>query len=332
MQMKICIYGAGAIGGVLGARLAAAGRQTSLIARGAHLAAIRANGLTLRTDQGDTRFDLPVSDRPADFGPQDLVICAAKSHSLPAVAREIAPLLGPDTPVVFAVNGIPWWFFHKHSVSEGTQLQTVDPDGDIWRLVGPRRAIGCIVYMGASTPAPGIAKYHSGGRFVLGEPDNTNSARLQRVAEAMRVDGVTIETTDKIRDEMMAKLIGNASLNPLSALTRSSFGPILGDPPVRRLAKKMMEECQAVGASIGAALKIDVETKLNSFNSNLAFRTSTLQDLEAGRQLEIDALVGVVAELGQITGTPTPTIDTVYSLLRLLAKNLGQYPEAARAH
>lgn len=330
--MKICVYGAGAIGGVLGARLAAAGRETSLIARGAHLAAIRAQGLTLRTDQGESRFKLPASDRPADFGPQDLVICATKSHSLPTVAQDIAPLLGPDTPVVFAVNGVPWWYFHKHSVNEGTQLATVDPGGAIWRNIGPGRAIGCVVYMGASTPGPGIVKFHSGGRFVLGEPDNSMSPRLMRVAEALSVEGVAIDTTGAIRDELLGKLIGNVSLNPLSALTRSTMGDILSDARVRRLAKTMMEECASVGAAIGAKLQIDVQTKLNNFEKLSGFRTSTLQDFEAGRQLEIDALVGVVSELGQITGTPTPAIDTVYGLIRLLAKNIGQYPEPARAN
>ena len=328
--MKICIYGAGAIGGVLGARLALPGRTVSLVARGPHLAAIRAEGLKLQTDAGERAVKIAASDRPADFGPQDLVICAAKAHSLTSVARGIAPLLGPDTPVVFAVNGVPWWYFHQLGGQwDGTRLETVDPGGEIWKAIGPQRAIGCVVYMGASVPAPGTVKHHSGGRFLIGEPDNSVSTRLKRIAEAMTADGVTIETTGRIRDEILGKLIGNVSFNPISALTRSNLGGILSRPGVRQLAKAMMEECQKVGAAIGANLQIEIEAKLNGYDRMAAFRTSTLQDLEAGRPLEIDALVGVVSELGRITGTPTPAIDIVYALIRSLAENIGQFPRAA---
>ena len=328
--MKICVYGAGAIGGVLAARLALAGRTVSVIARGAHLAAIRAEGLKLHSESGERTVKVPASDRPADFGRQDLVICTAKAYSLTSVARGIAPLLAPETPVVFATNGIPWWYFHKLGGRwDGTRIETVDPGGEIWQRIGPQRAIGCVVYMGASMPTPGTVKHHSGGRFLIGEPDNTLSARLKAVAAAMAADGLSVETTERIRDEILGKLIGNVSFNPISALTRSPLGGILSRPGLRQLAKTMMEECQNVGVAIGANLQIEIEAKLNGYERMAAFRTSTLQDLEAGRPLEIDALVGVVSELGHITGTPTPTIDTVYALLRALAENIGQFPRVS---
>jgi len=326
--MKICVYGAGAVGGVIGARLALAGREVSLIARGAHLAAMRANGITLRHAGRERGIAVACADDPRALGPQDLVICAAKAHSLTAVARDIAPLLRPDTPVVFAINGVPWWYFHRCGGAwDGTRLETVDPGGAIWERIGPERAIGCVVYMAADVPAPGVVSHNTGGRLILGEPDGSESDRLAAIAAALGVEGLAPEVSRRIRDDVFVKLLSNLSINIVAVLTRLAADRIIAEPRLRALVKAMMAECVTVGTAIGADLDIDLEARVKAVERIGAFRPSTLQDLEAGRKLEIEALIGVVAELGRIAGVPTPTIDVVYALARALAENLGLYPK-----
>ncbi|MCP5371363.1 MAG: 2-dehydropantoate 2-reductase [Hyphomicrobiales bacterium] len=329
MTTRICIYGAGAIGGYLGARLALAGLdgvETALVARGPHLAAMRANGLTL--EQGGETRTAPVTatDDPAQLGPQDYVIVTLKAHSVPAAVPAMQPLLGPDTAVVFAVNGLPWWYFHgldgRHA---GTRLATVDPGNVQWDGIGPERAIGCVVYTAAEVSAPGVIRHIDLDRFSLGEPSGERSARVQRLSKILIAAGVSAPVRPRIRDEMWIKLWGNCSLNPISALTGATIEQMCRDPDVRAVLRAVMLEAQAVGESLGVRFAIDVDKRIAGAQAVGAHRTSMLQDLERGRPMEIDALVGAVAEVARLTGTPTPTLDTVLALVKQRARLAGCY-------
>ncbi len=328
--MRICIYGAGSIGGFLAARLAAAGADVSVVVRGAHLAAIRARGLILRDRTGERSFAMPASDDPRDLGPQDLVICAAKAHSLTTIAPAMAPLLGPDTPVVFCLNGIPWWYFHGHGgPHEGRRLERLDPGGVIWDTLGPARALGCVVRMGASVPEPGVIDHAQGDGFAIGEPDGSLSPRLERIVGALAAAGVSARATPRIRDEVWMKLQGNAASNPVQALTRGNNAQAAEDPEVRRVVLAIMREVAAVGSAFGARFDRTPEERLALAGSLGSFRSSTLQDLEAGRPMEVEPLTGAVRELGELAGVPTPTFDIIYALLRQLAMVHGLYPGPA---
>lgn len=323
--MKICIYGAGAIGGYLGAKLAATGAEVSLVARGPHLAAMQAGGLRLIEDGAETTHKVRASDTPADLGVQDYVVITLKAHSVPPVVPLMQPLIGPETTVVSAVNGVPWWYFHGiGGPLEGTRLESVDPGGAQWDGIGPARVLGCVVYPAAELSAPGTVHHIEGNRFTLGEPDGSRSDRAQRLSEALGAAGLKAPVRPRIRDEIWVKLWGNLSFNPISALTHATLDVLCTDPGTRAVARNMMTEAQEIAEKLGVKFPITVDRRIDGGAAVGAHRTSMLQDLDAGRPMEIGALVGAVQELGRLTATPTPTIDTVLALITLRARSAGQ--------
>ena len=324
--MKICIFGAGAIGGYVGAKLAQAGADVSLVARGPHLKAMNENGLRLIEESGETTVDVTASDNAADLGPQDYVIVTLKAHSVPAVVPHMQPLIGDNTTIVSGVNGVPWWYFHKVGGDlEGTRLQTVDPGNAQWDGFGPDRVLGCVVYPAAEVIEPGVVKHIEGNRFSLGEPDGSKSERATALSKALSAAGLKAPVRPKIRDEIWIKLWGNLSFNPISALTHATLDVLCTDPATREVARNMMLEAQTIAEKLGVKFPIDVDRRIQGGADVGAHRTSMLQDLDQGRPMEIDALVGSVKELGRVTDTQTPTIDTVLALIALRAKTAGLY-------
>jgi 2-dehydropantoate 2-reductase len=325
--MKICIFGAGAIGGYLGVKLAMAGADVSLVARGPHLAAIAAKGLTLLEDGADpVTVNLRASDDPARLGPQDYVIVTLKAHSVPLVVGAMKPLIGDHTTIVSGVNGVPWWYFHKiGGPREGTRLQSVDPGNVQWDGFGPDRVLGCVVYPAAEVSTPGTIRHIEGNRFSLGEPDGSRSERATALSQALQTAGLKAPVRPRIRDEIWVKLWGNLSFNPISALTHATLDVLCTDPGTREVARRMMLEAQAIAQALGVSFPIDVERRIDGGAAVGAHRTSMLQDLDAHRPMEIDALVKSVQELGKITGLPTSTIDTVLALTTLRARVAGLY-------
>jgi len=324
--MKICIFGAGAIGGYMGAKLAKAGADVSLVARGPHLAAMRDKGLTL-IEEGE-RFTVPVtaSEDPAELGPQDYVIITLKAHSVPPVVDRMQPLIGEGTTIVSGVNGVPWWYFHGlEGPLAQTQLESVDPGGAQWRGFGPDRVLGCVVYPAAEVIEPGTIRHIEGNRFSLGEPSGEKSERAMRLSQALNSVGLKAPVRTRIRDEIWVKLWGNLSFNPISALTHATLDVLCTDTGTRAVARAMMVEAQEIAEKLGVKFPIDVDKRIDGGAAVGAHRTSMLQDLDAGRPMEIDALVSAVQELGQLTQTPTPTIDTVLALIRLRARSAGLY-------
>lgn len=324
--MKICIFGAGAIGGYMGAKLAQAGADVSLVARGPHLAAMQANGLTLIEESGQTTVPVTVSEDPNDLGPQDYVIVTLKAHSVPPVVDKMQPLIGPETTIVSGVNGVPWWYFHKiGGPLEGTRLASVDPGDAQWNGFGPDRVLGCVVYPAAEVSEPGVVKQIEGNRFSLGEPDGSKSDRAMALSKALSAAGLKAPVRPKLRDEIWVKLWGNLSFNPISALTHATLDVLCTDPDTRTVARNMMLEAQEIAEKLGVKFPIDVDRRIQGGADVGAHRTSMLQDLDAGRPMEIDALVGSVQELGRVTDTPTPTIDTVLGLIKLRGRVAGLY-------
>lgn len=324
--MKICIFGAGAIGGYMGAKLAQAGAEVSLVARGPHLAAMREKGLTLIEEEGTTTVPVTASDNAADLGPQDYVIVTLKAHSVPPVVPKMQPLIGPETTIVSGVNGVPWWYFHKiGGPLEGTRLASVDPGDAQWTGFGPDRVLGCVVYPAAEVIEPGVVRHIEGNRFSLGEPDGSKSERAVRLSQALTEAGLKAPVRPKLRDEIWVKLWGNLSFNPISALTHATLDVLCTDPGTRGVARAMMLEAQEIAETLGVKFPIDVDRRIEGGAAVGAHRTSMLQDLDQGRPMEIDALIGSVRELGRITGTPTPTIDTVLALVQLRARVAGLY-------
>lgn len=328
--MKICIFGAGAIGGYMAAKLAQAGADVSVVARGPHLAAIRAKGLTL-LEAGAEPVTVPLraSDDAADLGPQDYVIVTLKAHSVPPVVGAMQPLIGPGTTVVSGVNGVPWWYFHKiGGPLEGTRLRSVDPGNLQWDGFGPDRVLGCVVYPAAEVSQPGTIRHVEGNRFSLGEPDGSRSDRAVALSQVLQAAGLKAPVRPRLRDEIWVKLWGNLSFNPISALTHATLDVLCTDPGTRDVARRMMIEAQEIAEKLGVTFPIDVDRRIDGGAAVGAHRTSMLQDLDAGRPMEIDALVGSVQELGRITGTPTPTIDTVLALVALRGRVAGLYRTA----
>ena len=324
--MKICIYGAGAIGGYMGAKLAQAGAEVSLVARGPHLAAMQANGLTLIEDGKRVTVPVRASADPAKLGPQDYVVITLKAHSVPGVVDAMQPLLGPDTCVVMGVNGVPWWYFHGlDGPWRDRRLDTVDPGGRQWDGIVPGRVLGCVVYPAADVPEPGVVNHIEGNRFSLGEPDGSKSDRAQALSKALGAAGLKAPVRPKIRDEIWVKLWGNLSFNPISALTGATLDVLCTDPGTRAVARGMMLEAQAIAEKLGVKFPIDVDRRIEGGAAVGAHKTSMLQDLELGRPMEIDALVTAVQELGRLTDTPTPTIDTVQALVALRGRVAGCY-------
>src|ERR1700738_4422316 len=329
--MKICIYGAGAIGGYLGVQLARAGADIGLVARGAHLAAMRANGLKLLIGDEERIVHPRCTNDPAELGPQDFVIICLKAHSITGVFEAIQPLLAPHTRIVTAVNAIPYWYFYKHgNECEGSTLESIDPGGRQWRELGPERAIGCIVYPATEIEAPGVIRHVYGDRFPLGEASGERSTDVERLAAMFVKAGFQAPILDRIRDEIWLKLWGNVCFNPISALTHATLDVICSDPATRALSKAMMLEAQAIAESFGVKFRVDVERRIEGARKVGAHKTSMLQDLERGRPMEIDPLVTVVQEMGRLTETPTPALDTVLALVAQRAKIAGLYDGIVR--
>lgn len=324
--MKVCIFGAGAIGGYMGVKLAKAGADVSLVARGPHLAAMQEKGLTLIEEGETTTVPVTASDDPAALGVQNYVIVTLKAHSVPPVVSKMAPLIGQDTTIVSGVNGVPWWYFHKlEGAHEGTRLESVDPGNVQWDGFGPDRVLGCVVYPAAEVIEPGVIKHIEGNRFSLGEPDGSKSDRAQALSKILANAGLKAPVRPKLRDEIWVKLWGNLSFNPISALTHATLDVLCTDEGTRAVARNMMVEAQEIAERLGVKFPIDVDRRIAGGAAVGAHRTSMLQDLDQGRPMEIDALVASVQELGRVTGVPTPTIDTVLGLIRLRARTAGLY-------
>jgi len=327
--MKVCVFGAGAIGGHVGALLTRQGLDVTLIARGPHLAAMQKDGLTLITEDGDEFVTRPhCTDDPAGAGVQDYVLIALKAHSVPPIVDHMAPLLGPDTVVVPVVNGIPWWYFHRlDGPYEGHRISCVDPDDRQWTHIGPERVVGCVVWTSAEIERPGVIRHTHGNRMPLGEPDGGRSERALKLSKVMVAAGLKSPVRSKIRNEIWMKLWGNLSFNPVSVLTHATLETLATDPGCHTLLRDMMEEGRAVGEALGAEFAMDVDARIKAAEAVGAHRTSMLQDLDQGRPMEIDALVGAVTELGRLVGVPTPTIDLVYALVVRRAREAGCYPD-----
>jgi 2-dehydropantoate 2-reductase len=324
--MRICIFGAGAIGGYMGVKLLEGGADVTFVARGPHLEAMRAHGVRLISEGRETVAHPRLAANAAEAGPQDYVVITLKAHSIPVAAPQIAQLLGPHTALVTAVNGVPWWYFYKHGGSlEGTRLATIDPDGSLWQLLPPERCIGCVVFPAADVIAPGVIEHIYSNRFIIGEPDGSKSERCSRLAETMIAGGLKCPVRPRIRDDLWMKLWGNLSFNPISALTAATLDVIATDPETRALARGMMLEAQAIAESLGVRFAIDVEKRIDGAKEVGAHKTSMLQDLEKGRPMEIDALLGVVVEMGKLTGYATPLCEAVLALVRQRAELAGCY-------
>ena len=322
-----CIYGAGAIGGWLGAGLAAAGCHVSMVARGATLSALQQHGLRVQSGSDTRSFPVQASADPATLGVQDLVVIAVKAPALLDVARHIAPLIGPDTMVLTAMNGVPWWFFQGFGGSyAGTQLKAVDPSGEIAAAIPAASIIGCVVHASCSVDAPGVVHHHFGNGLIIGEPSGLITDRVQAVSQLLQRAGFTASVSAQIQKDAWYKLWGNMTVNPISAITGATTDLILGDPLVRDLISKIMLEAKETGARIGLPIDQQPEDRHAVTLKLGAFKTSMLQDVEAGKAVELDALVTVVRELGQLTGVPTPFTDALLGLSRLHARMHGLYP------
>ena len=324
--MKVAIIGAGAIGGYVGVRLALAGEDVTFIVRGANLTAIRNNGMKLIMADGPEQVarNVRATDGYAEAGAQDLVILAMKAHQVEDVARDVPKLLGPETVVVTMQNGIPYWYFHKHggAALEGTRVTSVDPTGIISECIPPSRVLGCVVYPASELIQPGVVKHMEGDRFPLGELDGSISERVNRVSASFTHAGFKSPVLDNIRSEIWLKLWGNLTFNPVSALAHATLVDICQYPLTRELAASMMTEAQAVAHKLGIEFRVSLDKRIAGAEKVGKHKTSMLKDIEAGRAPEIDALVGSIVELGRLTNTPTPHIDTVYALVKLLSKSM----------
>ena len=325
--MKICIYGAGAIGGYLGVLLAQAGADVSLIARGPHLEAMRANGLKLLIGDEEKVAEVNATNDPKELGPQDYVIVTLKAHQAWESAEDMVPLLGPDTTVVTAQNGVPWWYFYGFEGQYANlRIESVDPGDRQWSLIGPQRALGCVVYPATEITEPGVIKHVYGDRFSLGEPDRSVSPRAEKLAEIMENAGLKAPVLPEIRNDIWLKLWGNLCFNPISALTRATLDVVATDPGTRTLSRNMMVEAEKIGRRIGVHFRVDVERRINGAARVGPHRTSMLQDLDKGRPLEIDALLTSVQEMGRLVNVETPYIDSVLALVQQMGRSAGVYP------
>jgi len=335
--MKICIVGAGAIGGMLGVKLALSGNDVTLILRGANLAAVKQNGLKLIEEDGKELLAQPIKATSviAEAGIQDVVILALKAHQVAVVAAELPALMHSDTRVITMQNGIPWWYFHKLPGElgqryQGTPVKAVDPDGIIAKYIPVDRVIGSVVYPASEVISPGVIKVIEGNRFSLGEIDGSDTPSIRAISDAFKAAGFKSPISNDIRSEIWLKLWGNLSFNPISALTHATLEDICVFPATRELAANMMREAQAIGEKLGVQFKVSLEKRINGAQAVGQHKTSMLQDVEMGRPIELEALVGSVIELGRITETPTPNIDAVYALASLLANKLQQHKATLR--
>ena len=325
--MKVCIYGAGAIGGWIGAGLAQAGSRLNVVARGATLEALQRDGLSVMRGEQRTRVAVNAVTDPAELGVQDLVVIAVKAPALPAVAAQIAPLLGPDTIVLTAMNGVPWWFLQGGfgGPLAGTQLEAVDPGGKIDAAIPAPHVIGCVVHASCSLDAPGVVRHHFGNGLIIGEPSGEATPRAQRLETLLKQAGFEARLSPRIQKDVWYKLWGNMTVNPISALTGATTDLILNDELVRSLISTIMLEAREIGERIGVPIAESPEDRHAVTRKLGAFKTSMLQDVEAHRPVELDALVSVVRELGQRAGVATPFTDALLGLARLQARQLGLY-------
>lgn len=321
--MKITIVGAGAVGGHIAAHLARAGLTVSVIARGAHLAAIRTNGLRLIGPGEDFTVRIAASDRAEDLGPQDIVISTVKAHGLPDAVPLLKHLAGPDTPVIFAANGVPWWYFHRHPNPDWAErrIGRLDPDGRLWDGLGVQHAIGCVIQSPNTVIEPGVVKSDwARSSFVLGEPDGSLSPRLTGLVEALRPGLPGVAATADIRTAVWSKIVINLAGSAIGVLTLSTAGEIVADPDLLALYKQLLAEGGAVAGGLGVVAAPELSERLKSMASS-THKASMLQDLEAGRPLEIEAQLGAVQELARLTGTVTPTLDALLPLLRARSRH-----------
>ncbi len=325
--MKVCVFGGGAIGSHFAARLVQGGAEVSVVARGAQLAAIRADGIRLEAADGAFQARVTASDRPAELGPQDAVLVAVKAPSLPSVAAAIGPLLGQGTPVAFLMNGIPWWYFHAHGGAlDGRRLPLVDPDGALWRAIGPERAIGGVVYSACTVLRPGVVHVeNSRSRLILGEPDGALSARAEALAAHLRGPGVAVEVSGRIRDEIWSKLLLNLTSIPFSVLTLAPPRALYTEPAVTEAAERIIDEAVAVAEALGCRPRHDAVALVGQY-LKMAHKPSMLQDLELGRSMEIDALLEAPLALARLVDRPTPLLDLLVALVKVRARVAGLYP------
>jgi 2-dehydropantoate 2-reductase len=324
--MRVCVYGAGAIGGQLAVRLARGGADVSVLARGPHLAAIQRDGLTAHASDGHLNVRVQASDDPQALGPQDAVIVTVKAPALPAVAAGIAPLLKPDTSVAFVMNGIPWFYFHGiGGALEGRRLPKIDPDDALWRTVGPERAIAGVVYAASAVIAPGVIEVENADpRVVVGEPDGRESQRVQEIAAHINGGGMKAVVSSRIRDEIWNKLLGNLGNGPLCVLTQVSMSKLFDEPLCVQAALRSMEEAAAVANALGAHPSPNHEKRI-AHSRGIDHKPSILQDLELGRPMEIDGIFDAPLELARMVGVPTPTLDLLVAMAKVRARAAGLY-------
>lgn len=321
--MKVCVVGAGAIGGFLGARFAAAGHEVSLVARGAHLDALRAGGVTLVSQGKRSTFPVAASENPAEFGVQDTIFVALKAYSIREMLPKLASLVGETSVVVPAINGLPWWYFYREGGRfDGASVSCLDPDGSMFAALDPRHLIGCVVHASAEVTEPGVVT-QSGNTLVLGEPDGSSTERLAHLAGALRGAGFEVKVSAEIRTEVWVKLIGNLSYNPVAALTLARMDEIHENPALLDLMRAMMAEASAVAAAYGVRIQVSPDERIEMSKKIGRVKLSMHQDVERGRALEVDAIVGAVAELARKAGVETPMIDAVHALVRERGKHLG---------
>jgi 2-dehydropantoate 2-reductase len=330
--MKICVVGAGAIGGLLAVRLSRAGNEVSVIARGPHLAAIQATGMTLIQDGERMVAAMAASDRFEVLGAQDLVILALKSHQIEAVVDELPKLMGPETVLLTLQNGIPWWYFQKLGGQyDGRTVEAVDPNGILARKIDADRIVGCIAYPAATIAEPGVIKHVEGVRFPIGELDGSESERTQGISDALVEAGFKAPVLADIRSEIWLKLWGNLTFNPISAMTHATLVDICQFPKTRGLAAAMMTEAQTIGEKLGATFRVSLEKRIAGAEGVGKHKTSMLQDVEAGKPLEIDGMLGAVVELGEVTDTPTPALNAIYACVSLLSRTIDEEGVRIRA-
>ncbi|MBY0382969.1 MAG: 2-dehydropantoate 2-reductase [Xanthobacteraceae bacterium] len=325
--MKICIYGAGAIGGYIGVLMKLAGADVSLIARGSHLKAIKENGLRLLIGGEEKHAQMNATNDPSTLGHQDYVIIALKAHQAWEAASQMKPLLGSNTAVVTAQNGLPWWYFHGFNGQYADRrIESVDPGGRQWTTIGPDRVIGCTVYPAAEVEAPGVIRHISGDKFGLGEPTRVVTERVQTLSKLFERSGMKAPILPEIRNDIWLKLWGNLCFNPISALTHATLDVVATDPGTRELARNMMEEAERIARRIGVHFRVDIEKRINGAARVGAHRTSMLQDVDKNRPIELDALLTSVQELGRLTEVPTPHINAVLALAKQMGRVRGIYP------
>jgi 2-dehydropantoate 2-reductase len=324
--MKICIYGAGAIGGLMAAWLGRSGHEVGVVARGAQLDAIRRHGLRVRSKGNTETFRVKAESDPHKLGPQDYVLVTVKAQSLTGVAETVSPLLGKDTSVVTAMNGVPWWFFHRLKFKNGSErLESLDPGGKLARAIPTERVVGCVVHLAASTPEPGVVSHNMGTKLILGEPGGKNTVRTQRIVEALAKAGFEAVTTEAIEKEFWVKLLGNVSFNPVSALTVTTADRLIENEEVKAYMVEIIREVLAIGRAVGVDAAIDPEARIDMARVLGPFKTSMLQDLEAGKPLEIDGLLAGTLEIARKAGVRAPFTESLYGLIRARAQSTGQY-------